>query len=151
MQARMNKRFFTGKPERLTRMAVHNIYKVPANVLAKSSGKLTAHFKPMTLNSSSKCIPVRAWVVMYYSVSHNPHLVSILCLSRGIYHKGDRREDGLITTEWNQRENLPEWQILSQKNKRTWILTEILRTRTLERSDSSRTVRLLGNKETLKS
>ena len=51
--------FKTGKPERLTRMTVHNIYKVPAIVPAKSPGKPTAQFKPMTLNSSSKCIPVR--------------------------------------------------------------------------------------------
>ena len=53
----------TGKPERLTRMTVHNIYKVPANVPAKSPGKLTAQFKSMTLNSSSKSIPVL--LVMY--------------------------------------------------------------------------------------
>ena len=76
----------TGKPKRLTRMTVHNIYKVPENIPAKSPGKLTAQFKPMILNSSSKCTPVRAWVVMYYSVSHNPHAPSILCLSTGIYH-----------------------------------------------------------------
>ena len=59
----------TGKPERLTRMTVYNIYKVPAIIPAKSPGKRTAQFKPMTLNSSSKCIPV-----------------SIHCLSTGIYH-----------------------------------------------------------------
>ena len=50
-------------------MTVHNIYKVPAFIPAKSPGKRTAQFKPMTLNSSSKCIPV-----------------SIHCLSTGIYH-----------------------------------------------------------------
>ena len=41
----------------------------------------------MTLNSSSKGIPVCHWVVMYYSVSNNPHAASVLCLSTGIYHR----------------------------------------------------------------
>ena len=88
MQALVNTDFKTGKPERLTRMTVHNIYKVPANVPAKSPGKLTAQFKPMTLNSSPNCIPVRNWLVMCDSSSNNPHAVSILCLSTGIYHNG---------------------------------------------------------------
>ena len=68
-------------------MIVHNIYKVPANVPAKSPGKMTAQFKSMTLNSSSKGIPIRYWVVMYYSVSNNPHVAFVLCLNTGIYHK----------------------------------------------------------------
>ena len=51
--------FKTGKPERLTKMIVHNIYKVLAIIPAKSPGKRTVQFKPMTLNSNSKCIPVR--------------------------------------------------------------------------------------------
>ena len=67
-------------------MTVHNIYKVPTKVPAKNLSKMTAHFKSMTLNSSSKGIPIRDWVVMYYSVSNNPHAVSVLCLSVGIYH-----------------------------------------------------------------
>ena len=79
-------RLQTGKPERLTRMTIHNIYKVPAIVPAKSPGKRSAQFKPMTLNSSSKCIPVRNWVVTYASRSNHPHIVSVLCLNTRIYH-----------------------------------------------------------------
>ena len=86
MQAMVNTDFKTGKPERLTTMTVHNIYKVLAIVPEKSPGKQTAQFKPMTLNSSSKCIPVRNWVVMYASRSNHPHIVFVLCLSTGIYH-----------------------------------------------------------------
>ena len=59
-------------------MTVHNIYKVPAIVQAKSPGKMTAQFKSMTLNSSSKGIPVCDWFVMYYSVSNNPHAAFVL-------------------------------------------------------------------------
>ena len=72
-------------------MTVHNIYKVLANVPAKSPNKVTAQFKSMTLNSSSNGIPVRNWVVMYYSVSNNPHAASVLCLSSGIYHSNGVR------------------------------------------------------------
>ena len=69
MQALVNMDFKTGKPERLTRITVHNIYKVLAIVPVKSSGKLTAHLKPMALNLSFKCTPV-----------------SIRRLSTAIYH-----------------------------------------------------------------
>ena len=82
----MNNGLQTKNLERLTRMIVHNIYKVPANVPPKSPGKMTAQFKSMTLNSSSKGILIHDWVVMYYSVSNNPHATSVLCLSTGIYH-----------------------------------------------------------------
>ena len=89
MQVLVNNGLQIGKPERSPRMTVHNIYKVPANVLARSPSKMNAQFKSMTLNSSSKGIPVRNWVVMYYSVSTNPHAAFVLCLSTGIYHKGN--------------------------------------------------------------
>ena len=73
---------------------------VPANVPAKSPGKMTAQFKSMTLNSSSKGIPVRDWVVMYYSVSNNPPAASVLCLSTGIYHIRAAATELYITSKW---------------------------------------------------
>ena len=94
MQALVKHGFKTRKPERLTRMTIHNIHKVPAIVPAKSPGKRTAQFKPMTLNSSSNCIPVCNWVVMYDFRSNNPHAISILCQSTGIYHNVCLEEDG---------------------------------------------------------
>ena len=59
--------FKTGKPGRLTRTTVHNIYMGPAIVPAKSPSKMTAQFKTHDLNSSSKCIPVHLCTGIYHT------------------------------------------------------------------------------------